>query len=109
MSDVTEADAIIVAGVATAMAGALVAAPDGARLIVMQAANDIRKAFYWISHPGQWRRRHITAAGSAHLSGMGSVGGNLKAQVIRNPDTPVDEQLRQLWEAVDRLERTPAS
>jgi hypothetical protein len=101
---VTEADAIIVAGVATALAGSLVAAPDGAFLIVRQAINDIRKALHWISHPGQWRRRHINAEGGLRVSAAARASGEGTVQVIRNPHTPVEEQLRQLWKAVDRLE-----
>jgi hypothetical protein len=85
------------------MAGALVAAPDGASLIVRQAITDIRKALHWVSHPWQWRRRHITAEGGLRLSGAMHMSGDARAQVIRNPDTPVEEQLRRLWAAVDRL------
>lgn len=87
------------------MAGALVAAPDGASLIVRQAITGIRKALHWIFHPG---KRHIKAEDSLRLSGSAHAGGDIRTQVIRNPNTPVEEQLRQLWEAVDRLGGFPA-
>jgi hypothetical protein len=82
---VAEADSIIVAGVATALAGSLVAAPDGAFLIVKQAVKDIRKALHWIFHPREWRRHGIVAQGEIRLAGLGHMGGDIQTEERRRP------------------------
>lgn len=101
LSDVTEAQWIVVAGVVTALAGSLVAAPDGARLILREVFSGTAQALGWVFR----RRRVVRQSMSTGFSSTFNVGANLTGDVTRKAGRPFMEQIERLWEVTDSLQR----
>jgi hypothetical protein len=103
---VTEADVIRWAGVSVGVFGALIVAPTGV-LLVLQDARALVLAV-WSAIRNAWDRfilRKKKPAPAVYATGgvaaaKATVGGAL---VVRHHGAPVDEQLRLLWDEVDRL------
>jgi hypothetical protein len=104
---VTEADWIRWTGVIVGVFGAIVVAPNGALLILLDAWEAILAvwAAIWKAWNRLVRRKKQPAPAVYAKAGLAAAGGiAAAASVVRNHGAPREVQIRKLWDEVDRLD-----